>query len=173
MSALDHFELFQDRLITRLETYKDSPSDPKPFLQDTANDKTIEVLDERVGDIQNKIGRSLGAGLGIVVVVLTPVAQLRDVMQRGLDMIALVKVQVQENVTLNRGASGTQVSAMKVRNMIMRAIHHWSHGLYAGPASTQRVELEKIPFVLVATDPFLVYDVDGTAPMNLSAPLSA
>jgi hypothetical protein len=172
MSAPDHFELLQDKIIARLAAYKDSPNDPKPFLQDTANDKTIEVFDERIGDLGNKIDRALGTGLGIAVVVMTPVSQLRDPDQPGLDLLALVKVQIQENVTLNRGNSGTKVSAMKVRNMAMRAIHHWPHLLYTFADKLQRVQLEKIPYVLVKTDP-LVYDVDATTPLNLSAPLRA
>lgn len=169
----DHFELLQDRLVARLANYKDDPADAKPFLQTTANGKTIDVFDERLGDLAGKLQKALTSLNGIGIIVLTPLAQLRDPKVGNLDMRGLVKVQVQENVQFNQGNNGTKVSAMAVRNMIMRAIQHWPHQLYNGPDDTQRVLLQPVPFILVTPDPILTYDVDATASINLRAPLRA
>src|SRR5215471_5204878 len=72
----------------------------------------INWLTEDIGDLANNISKRLGA-LGIVGIVMTPGGG--KVFQAGVYPAAFrckIEIQIQENVTINRGASGTQIAAL-------------------------------------------------------------
>ena len=81
------------------------------------------MLTERIGDLQARIQQNLGT-LGIVSVVLTPTAiSTNENRQRPyFDQVNLV-VRVQENVLLNRAASGTGQPASLVAEAVAWFLH--------------------------------------------------
>jgi len=90
------------------------------------------VLHEKIGDLSAKIQVAL-TKLGIGIIVLTPVAKLKAADGAEISLEVPVVVQVQENVTINQGASGTKLAALDVVIEILTRLHFWSHGLNAGP----------------------------------------
>lgn len=160
-----HYVALQEAVVSRL-TSTDSALPPWPT---SANGNTVPVLSEQKGDIANLIQRAI-AKIGLVVVVLTPKAHLIDPDVPGLDQMAPILVQVQENGIVNTGANGTQISALAMVVFIMKRVHFWSHGLYAVDPGQMRVKLERTPFVLINDFP-VVYNVAAWTPLNLDLEL--
>ena len=74
-----------------------------------------------------------------------------------------IEIQLQENVTVNRGAAGTQIPVLDVVQFCMQRLHLWS-------PSNQKVNaiyLDETPFLLVTETPLLVYNVRFNAPLTI------
>src|SRR5215831_19321992 len=123
----------------------------------------VNWLTENIGDLYNNISKRLGA-MGIVGIVMTPGGG--KVFQQGVyppSFRCTVEVQIQENVTINRGASGTQIASLDLVEFVMKRVHLFSpHRQRA-----DRVELDEVPFKLVTEHPILVYNVNFVAPLTI------
>ncbi len=120
----------------------------------------VPVLTEQIGDLPGRVRQSLGQ-LGIVCVVLTPTARAtnRDRVRPYFDEVKLV-VRTQENVVLNRAASGTGQPA----SLVAEAAAWFLHGFVpTGPGGT--LFLEEIR--LVADARLLVYETVFTLQTGL------
>ncbi len=162
----DHFVILQANVVSRLTATIASIPAPDP-----ANGKPVPFLSEIKGDIVNQVQKAVNA-LGLGVVVLTPTALMLEPGTFSLDMRTPVLVQVQENVVINQGASGTKIPALRMVSFIMRRLQGWPHMLYLGDASEQRLLLDPKPFVLIKDDSPLTYNVAAIAPIDLAAPLA-
>jgi hypothetical protein len=162
-----HYVALQNAVIARLES-----TDPSlaPALI-PANGHAIPFLSEQRGDLVNKIQNAV-AKIGLVVIVLTPKAIMINPNAPGLDQMAPILVQVQETGIVNKGATGSQISALEMVVFVMKRIHFWSHDLYAAEPDTMRVKLEKTPFVLINDNP-TVYNVAAWTPISLNTPLKS
>lgn len=170
----------QTKVVARLEAVSATDFFHRSVpLPTTANGQPIAVISEIKGDIAYQLQRSLES-MGIAIIVLTPLGQLIDPNNPRLDMLSPLKIQIQEDVTLNREATvGTQVPALDLVRFVLRRLHAWPHMLYessasspldpayAGAAKAQMIRSQKQAFTLL-TDTPLVYDVDFLAPLNLS-----
>jgi len=147
----------QDAIITRL-----TATDPAVPSLTPANGQ-INWLTENIGDLANNIAKTLGK-LGIIGTVMTPGGG--KVFQQGIypaSFRAKVEIQIQENVTINRGASGTQIAALDLVEFVIARLHMYSpHG-----HRSDRVELGEEPFNLLFDSPILVYNVNFIAPLTI------
>jgi hypothetical protein len=124
---------------------------------------TIQWITEDIGDFANIIARAVGK-LGIIGIVMTPHGKLIKLGEGpNIAFHSLVEVQIQENVTINRGASGTQIAALALADFCMKRLHWWSRD----SQKIRRIQLDEIPFLLVAEVPLLVYNVRFTAPISI------
>jgi len=123
----------------------------------------VNWLTENIGDLGNNIAKTIGK-MGIIGIVTTPGGG--KVFQQGVYPPAFrctVEIQIQENVTINRGASGTQIAALDLVEFVIKRLHLFSpHGHRA-----DRVELDEVPFRLITDTPILVYNVNFVAPLTL------
>jgi hypothetical protein len=162
----DHFVLLQNLVTARLAAVDASIPAPVP-----ANDVPVSYLSEQMGDIATMLQRAINS-IGIGVVILTPTALLIDPTTPDLGMYAPVLVQIQENVLINQGASGTKIPALRLVSFVMKRLQGWPHMLYAGDADNQRLLLDPKPFVLIRDEPPLTYNVAATAMIDLDATLN-
>jgi hypothetical protein len=147
----------QQSIIQRL-----TAQDPDIPLPVPANG-TIQWITEDIGDFANIIDRAVGK-LGITGIVMTPHGKLIKLGEGpNIAFHSLVEVQIQENVTINRGASGTQVAALALAEFCMKRLHYW----WRDNQKIRRIQLDEIPFLLVAEVPLLVYNVRFTAPISI------
>lgn len=141
-------------LLTEIQQQAGARLTAQAFFSDVAAagvPKPLAVLTEQIGDLQGRVRQSLGQ-LGIVCVVLTPTARAtnRDRVRPYFDEVKLV-VRTQENVVLNRAASGTGQPA----SLVAEAAAWFLHGFVpAGVGGT--LFLEEIR--LVADTRLLVYE---------------
>jgi hypothetical protein len=123
----------------------------------------INWMTENIGDLGSNIAKVIGQ-MGIVGIVTTPGGG--KVFQQGIYPAAFrctVEIQLQENVTINRGAAGTQIASLDLLEFVIKRLHLFSpHG-----HKSDRVELDETPFHLVADTPLLVYNVRFVAPITL------
>lgn len=123
----------------------------------------IKWVTEDIGDLANIIQRQVGK-MGIVGIVMTPGGG--KMFEVGIFPIAFmcpIEIQIQENVTVNRGASGTQISNLDMVQFCMKRLHLWS-------PSHQRInklELDETPYLLVAETPILTYNVRFNAKLTI------
>jgi len=123
----------------------------------------VHWLTENIGDLASNIAK-ITAQLGLVGTVMTPGGG--KVFQVGVYPPAFrckVEVQIQENVTINRGAAGTQIASLDLLEFVIKRLHLFSPQRHRA----DRVELDEIPFVLVSETPLLVYNVNFTAPLTI------
>ena len=121
----------------------------------------VNWITENIGDIPTAIQKALGK-LGIIGIVMTPSGgKLYKSGIHPAEFRCLIEIQIQENVVINRGASGTQIAALDLVEFVIARLHLWS------PAGhrADRIELDTTPFKLVAETPLLVYNVNFGAPM--------
>ncbi len=113
--------------------------------------RPVLVISEQIGDLQARIRQSLGA-LGIVCVVLTPTAVCTSLnRQRPVFDEVKVVVRVQENVTLNRAATGSGQPA----SLVAEAVAWFLHGFVPeGLGCALRLEAIR----LVADPRLLIYE---------------
>ena len=122
--------------------------------------KPVAVLTEQIGDLQTRVRQTLGQ-LGVVCVVLTPTARAanHDRLRPYFDQVSVV-VRTQENVALNRAATGTGQPA----SLVAEAAAWFLHGFVpAGIGGT--LFLEEIR--LVADPRLLVYETVFTLQTGL------
>jgi hypothetical protein len=125
----------------------------------------IQWVTEDIGDLASIIARQVGK-MGIVGIVMTPGGQQCKLYEVGIFPIAFVcpvEIQIQENVTVNRGASGTQVSNLDLVQFCMRRLHQWS----PSHQRINKIELDETPYLLVAEAPILVYNVRFNAKLTI------
>jgi hypothetical protein len=72
-------------------------------------------------------------------------------------------VQIQENVTINRGASGTQVPALDLVEFCMKRLHWFERD----GQRIRRIQLDEVPYLLVSEYPILTYNVRFNAPLSI------
>lgn len=161
----DHFVALQEAVIERLTNHDPKLPGPVPV---SANEP-VPFVSEQLGNVEATILNAV-AKLGLVVIVLTPKALMRDAGVPGLALMAPILVQVQENGLINKGGKGSKIAALTMVTFIMKRLHFWSHDLYAGHPDAMRTKLERTPFVKINDNP-VVYDVAAWTPLNLDASL--
>ena len=123
----------------------------------------INWITEDIGDLANIITRAVGK-MGIIGIVMTPGGG--KMFEVGIFPIAFtcpIEIQVQENVTVNRGAAGTGISSLDLVQFCMQRLHNWS------PTNQRvnKIELDETPYLLVAEVPILVYNVRFNAKLTI------
>lgn len=123
----------------------------------------INWITEDIGDMAKAIGKLIGS-LGIIGIVMTPGGG--KLFKMGIYPISLecpIEIQIQENVTVNRGASGTQIPNLDLVQFCLRRLHLWS------PTNQRisRIEADETPYILVSEYPLLTYNVRFNAPITL------
>ena len=121
-----------------------------PFFSD------LKVVTENISDIENEIERAI-ASLGIVVIVVTPTAsvrQMKDAPGPYFEDIRIV-VQVSESVTLNRSAQGTNKTALQVAEYALAVLHGFQ------PPNLSEAYYAENPTIALVPDPngLLTYHV--------------
>jgi hypothetical protein len=126
----------------------------------------IKWVTEDIGDLANIVQRQVGK-MGIVGIVMTPGGHNCKMFEVGIFPIGFmcpIEIQIQENVTVNRGAAGTQIPVLDLVQFCMKRLHLWS-------PSNQRinkVELDENPYLLVTEVPILVYNVRFNAKLTIA-----
>jgi|SRR5215471_840997 len=154
---MSKFVSLQNAIIARL-----TASDPAiPSL--TPATGQINWITEDIGDLANNITKTLGK-LGIIGIVMTPGGG--KVYEQGVYPASIrctVEIQIWENVTINRGASGTQIASLDLVEFIIARLHLYSpHGHRA-----DRIEIDDVPFNLISATPVLGYSVRFVAPITI------
>jgi hypothetical protein len=123
----------------------------------------ITWITEDIGDLANIIQRTT-AKLGIVGIVMTPGGgKLFDTGIFPIAFMCPIEIQTQENVTINRGAAGTQIPSLDLVEFCMRRLHNWS------PTNQRvnKIELDETPYLLVSEYPVLTYNVRFNAKLTI------
>jgi hypothetical protein len=135
---------------------------------------TVQWITENIGDLGNIIQRTIGK-LGIIGIVMTPGGG--KLFNPGVFPIAFrcaIEIQTQENVTINRGASGTQIASLDLVEFVMKRLHLWSfHGppvVHPRGQRADRLQLDEVPYLLVSEYPVLTYNVRFSAPLTIQQP---
>jgi hypothetical protein len=130
----------------------------------------VQWITEDIGDLANIIQRAIGK-LGIIGIVMTPGGG--KLFQAGIFPISFrcaIEIQLQENVTINRGAAGTQIPALDLVQFTMQRLHLFSPS--GTPPSrgkrADRIEIDEVPYLLVSEYPVLTYNVRFNAPLTIS-----
>lgn len=167
-----HFTQLQSKAVARLEAIdaKDAHQQSVPWPT-SANGLAIPVLSEAKGDLATLI-QTATSSLGICMIVLTPTAEGFDPNAPSLSMNSPLVVQIQEFVTTNQGNSGTKVAALTLVAFVLKRLHWWAHGVYAGSPRSQLLKAQARPFLFITDTPELTYNVAFNAPLNLNAPLA-
>ncbi len=154
MNALSQL---QQSIINRLTAVDAAVPSPVP-----ANGQ-VDWITEDIGDLANVIARAVGK-LGIIGIVVTPHGKVM-VTGEGPEIAfhSLVEIQIQENVTINRGASGTQIPALDLVQFVMKRLHWFQRD----KQRIRRIVLDEIPFLLVAEVPLLIYNVRFISPIAI------
>lgn len=157
MNALSQL---QQSIIGRLTATDTTVPSPVPAAGE------VQWITEDIGDLANIISRTVGK-LGIIGIVMTPGGspgcKMFDV---GIVPIAFrcpIEIQVQENVTVNRGASGTAIPSLDLLEFCMRRLHLWS----PSHQRINKIELDETPYLLVSETPLLVYNVRFNAKLTI------
>jgi hypothetical protein len=116
----------------------------------------ITWMTEDIGDLLNAVTKVVGS-LGIVGVVMTPGGgkMYEAKMTYPITFKCFVEIQILENVTVNRGAAGTQIPMLDLLVFCLQRLHNWS-------PTGQRINkmmINETPFVLVEQVPILTYNV--------------
>jgi hypothetical protein len=115
----------------------------------------IRWITEDIGDLANIIAKTTGS-LGIIGIVMTPGGgKLFDVGIFPISLTCPIEIQIQENVTVNRGNSGTKIPNLDLVQFCMRRLHLWS------PTNQRisKIALDETPYILVSEYPVLTYNV--------------
>ena len=147
----------QQSIISRLTAVDNTVPAPVPV------NGAIEWITEDRGDFANIIAR-MTAKLGIVGIVMTPGGKMIKLGEGpNIEFHTLAEIQIQENVTINRGANGTQVAALTLVEFCIKRLHWWSRD----NQRIRRLYLDEIPYLLVSEVPLLVYNVRLIAPLSI------
>jgi len=151
------FSQLQQSVITRLTaTVTDVPS------LVPANGK-INWITEDIGDLAKAIAKTVGS-LGIIGIVMTPGGG--KLFSMGVYPVSLhcpIEIQIQENVTVNRGAAGTQIPNLDLVQFCLKRLHLWS----PTGQRVSRIEVDETPYLLVSEYPLLTYNVRFSAPITV------
>jgi|SRR5215471_17977835 len=115
----------------------------------------VNWITEDIGNLANIISKAVGT-IGIIGIVMTPGGG--KLFKMGVFPIGLgcpIEIQIQENVTVNRGASGTQIPSLDLVQFCLKRLHLWS------PSNQRlnRIEVDEVPYLLVSEYPILTYNV--------------
>lgn len=152
------FSDLQESIIARLI----APDQKVPSL--TPHAGQVKWVSEDIGDLANVVLRATGK-VGIIGIVVTPGGG--KLYKMGIFPISFrcpIEIQIQENVTVNRGDAGTQISALDLVQFCMLRLHLWS-------PTNQRItniEADETPFALVSDTPLLVYNVRFNAKLTVA-----
>ena len=126
----------------------------------------ISWITEDVGDLANIVARAV-ANIGIVGIVVTPGGEDRcKLFSAGVFPISFVCpiiIQIQENVTVNRG-TGTNIPALDLVQFVMRRLHMWSP---THQRAVNQINLDETPYSLVQEAPILTYNVRFNAKITI------
>jgi hypothetical protein len=123
----------------------------------------ISWITENIGNLANNIEKVIGS-LGIVGIVMTPGGG--KLFKMGIYPIAFrctIEIQTQENVTINRGDSGTKIASLDLVEFVMHRLHLFSPHRHR----SDRIELDEVPYLLVSEYPILTYNVRFNAPLTI------
>lgn len=124
---------------------------------------SVNWITEDIGDFGNIIARTTGS-VGIIGIVVTPGGgKLFSLGCYPISFRCPIEVQIQENVTVNRGSAGTQISALDLLQFVFRRLHLWS----PTDQRINRIELDEVPYLLVSETPILTYNVRLSAPISI------
>jgi hypothetical protein len=148
----------QQAIIGRLTAV--DPTVPAPV----AANGSISWITERIGDLGTAIAKKVGS-LGIIGIVMTPGGGKKYSDNPGdpVQFRCNVEIQIQENVVINSGASGTQVASLDLVEFVMQRLHGFSPQGHRA----DRILLDATPFILVSDHPILTYNVRFVAPINI------
>jgi hypothetical protein len=94
--------------------------------------------------------------VGIIGIVMTPGGgKMFNTGKYPISFACPIEIQMQENVTVNRGASGTKVSALDMVQFCMLRLHLWS----PTDQRINKITLDETPMVLVSESPILTYNI--------------
>ena len=128
-----------------------------------ANNQVNWVTEDK-GDFANIIAR-FTKSVGIVGIVLTPGGgKLFDVGIFPMSFLCPIEIQIQENVTVNRGSAGTNISALDLMEFVMLRLHFWSPN---GQRIT-KIQADETPFIMVSESPLLIYNVRFNAKLTIA-----
>lgn len=139
----------QQSIVTRLKAVDTAVPSPTPAQGEVA------WITEDIGDFANIIQRTV-AKLGLVGLVMTPGGG--KLFRPGMFPISFecpIEIQLQENVTINRGAAGTKIPILDLVQFCMKRLHLWS----PNNQRIDKIELDEEPFILVSEAPVLTYNV--------------
>src|SRR5215471_8550508 len=109
------FSKLQQDVIARLTATV--PTIPSPVPASGA----VQWVTEDIGDLANIVTRAIGK-VGIVGIVLTPGGGKMYAIDHRLppSFVCPLVIQIQENVTVNRGAAGTKIPALDLVQFCMK-----------------------------------------------------
>lgn len=81
------------------------------------------TLDQSLAGLTSKNGKA-----GLAVLVFMPEAETPEPNTPGPRLSLLLTLRVYENVLINEGASGTQITAEQCALNILASLHHWTRG---------------------------------------------
>ena len=123
----------------------------------------VKWITEDIGDLANIIGRTTGS-VGIIGIVLTPGGgKMFDTGIVPISFVCPIEIQMQENVTVNRGAAGTQIPILDLVQFCMLRLHLWS----PSHQRVNKIELDETPYILVSEAPILTYNVRFNAKLTI------
>lgn len=123
----------------------------------------VNWITEAIGDLANIIARATGK-VGIIGIVMTPGGG--KMFRTGIFPISFncpIEIQIQENVTVNRGANGTGIPSLDLVQFCMRRLHLWS----PSDQRINKIEADETPYLLVSEYPVLTYNVRFNAKLTV------
>ena len=138
-------------LLTNIQELVAARLGGEKFFSDAAAvaPQPLLVLTEQIGDLAARVRQNLGT-LGLVCVVLTPTAASTSPnRQRPYFEEVRIVVRVQENVLLNRAATGTGQPASLVAEAVAWALHGFAPEGLGGSLRLEAVRLIPDPRLLV------------------------
>ncbi len=159
-------------LLTNIQQQAGARLAAQAFFSDAAagTPKPVAVLAEQTGDLASRVRQSLGQ-LGIVCTVLTPSARAstQDKIRPTFDRVQLV-VRTQENVALNRSASGTGQPASLVAEAAAWFLHGFVPAGAGGTLFLEEIRLVPDTRLLVYETVFALQAGLKKKPMRLAQP---
>lgn len=107
----------------------------------------IEVLVEDEGDLASEVAKRVQSGTGIVAVVVEGSLEPSDTAPDAL--ATELSVAILENPTLNRGRSGTQVSAGRLAESVWALLDGWQPSDEWSTLSCQSLQPEGVEWGLM------------------------
>jgi hypothetical protein len=125
----------------------------------------IRWITEDIGDLANIINRAVGS-VGIIGIVMTPGGGTMFALDHKfpISFACPIEIQLQENVTVNRGDAGTKIPVLDLVQFCMKRLHLWS-------PTNQRlntINVDETPFLLVSEAPILTYNVRFSTAVTIS-----
>lgn len=138
---VDPFSDLQEKIEARLESLE--------FFSDASagSPRPIEVITEKLGDIENRINLAVQK-LGCCVLVTTPIGDVANANNSGLIFDPLnIVVRAFENVTVNRAATSpySKQPASWIAIAVAFGLHGWTPDGFNGPINVKNIALGNDP----------------------------